>query len=126
MEVSPPACNGTINCEAAAECQASCKGEAKADIDCPAPQVVVKVVGDAKLQAAIEAHAKTWGEAVNLTLALKGPIAELAGKTTDTFSALGEVGLAGAACLVTSLKASAEASVSISVSVSASASVSSS
>ncbi|MDF3071380.1 MAG: hypothetical protein K0R38_6981, partial [Polyangiaceae bacterium] len=70
------------------------------------------------------AHIQEWGEAVNLTLALKDPIFDAAGKTIGAFQAVGDVGLSGAACMASSLTAAAEAKVSIEVSVSASASVS--
>jgi hypothetical protein len=60
---------------------------------------------------------------VNLAIALKDPIAEVAGKTIGAFEAVGDVGVSGAACMASSLSAAAEAQASISVSVSASASV---
>jgi hypothetical protein len=80
-------------------------------------------VGDAELQAALSAHIQDFGEAVNLALALKDPIAEVAGKTIGAFQAIGDVGVSGAACMASSLSAAVEAQASISVSVSASASV---
>jgi hypothetical protein len=86
----------------------------------------VVVVGDAALQAALSAHIADFGEAFNLTLALREPIAEVAGKTIGAFQAIGDVGLSGAACMSSSLSAAVEAQASISVSVEASASVSAS
>ena len=44
-------------------------------------------------------------------------------KSVGTFQALGDIGLSGASCVATSLKAAADASVSVNVSVSASASL---
>jgi hypothetical protein len=82
------------------------------------------VDGDAKLLAALRAHIQDWGEAVNLTLALKGPIGEAASKTVGAFQAVGDIGLSGAGCMASSVSAAAEAELSIEVSVQASASVS--
>jgi hypothetical protein len=123
-QLSPPVCTGKIDCMAAAECQGNCKAKADANFDCPAPQVTVVVEGDLELQTAIEAHAAAWGEAVNATLALQKPIAAVAGKTEAAFTAVGDVGLAGATCFASSFQSTVEASASINVSVSASASVS--
>jgi hypothetical protein len=95
-------------------------------VDCPPPHATVTVVGDAELQAALAAHIKDFGAAVNLTLALKDPIAEVAGKTAGAFKAVGDIGVSGAACLASSISAAVEAQASISVSVEASASVSAS
>ena len=122
-EVSPPVCTGDLSCEASAECHASCEAQASAKVDCPPPEATVVVSGDAELQRALRAHIGEFGSAVNLTLALRGPIGDVAGKSIDAFSALGEVGLAGAACLASSVQAAASAQVSISVSVEASASL---
>ena len=82
------------------------------------------VIGDAELLAALQAHIGDWGEAVNLTLALKDPIFNVAGKTVDAFEAVGDIGLSGAGCMAASLQGAVEAKASIEVSVSASASVS--
>jgi hypothetical protein len=72
----------------------------------------------------LAAHIKEFGAAVNLAIALKDPIASVAGKTIGAFQAIGDVGVSGAACMAASLSAAVEAQASISVSVSASASVS--
>src|SRR5262249_24901228 len=97
-QVSPPTCSGTLNRMASAECHGDCQAQASATGDCSKPEATVEVVGDIKLQQALEAHMQEWGEAVNLTLALKTPIANLAGKTVDAFKALGDIGAAGATC----------------------------
>jgi len=81
------------------------------------------VEGDAELYSAIQAHIGDVKSAFALTIALKDPIAELASKTAATFSALGDIGVQGAACAASSISIAAEAQASISVSVSASASV---
>jgi len=81
------------------------------------------VEGDAKLYTAINAHLDAVKKAFALTLALKDPIVALAGRTSDTFSALGDLGVSGATCAAASLQVAAQASVSINVSVQASASV---
>lgn len=83
----------------------------------------MQVVGDAELQAALAAHIQDFGEALNLTIALREPIAEVAGKTAGAFEALGDIGVSGAACLSSSLAGAVEAQASISVSIEASASV---
>jgi hypothetical protein len=121
--VSPPTCTGELNCEGSAECHSSCQAQASAEVDCPPPSARVVVVGDAELQAALAAHIKDFGAAFNLTLALKDPIFDVAGKTVGAFEAVGDIGVSGAACMTTSLAAAAEAEASISVSVEASASV---
>jgi hypothetical protein len=75
------------------------------------------------LYAAINAHLSDVKDAIALTVALKDPIVDLASRTTATFSALGDLGVSGAACAAASVEIAAEASVSINVSVQASASV---
>lgn len=123
-EVSPPTCTGKLDCKADAECHSSCQAQASAKVDCPPPHATVTVVGDAELWTALKAHIDDFGEAVNLTIALKDPIADAAGKTIGAFEAVGDIGVSGAACMAASVSAAAEAQASISVSVSASASVS--
>jgi hypothetical protein len=81
------------------------------------------VVGDDELYGALQAHIGDIKSAFAMTYHLKDPIAELAGKTVASFSALGEIGASGAACAASSLQIAAQAQASISVSVSASASV---
>jgi hypothetical protein len=123
-ELSPPVCTGELDCEGSAECSSSCEAEASADIDCPPPTASVIVLGDVELQQALSANIEAWGEAVNLTLALREPIADVASKTLAAFEAVGEVGAAGATCFASSLSAAVQAEASISVSVEASASLS--
>jgi len=121
-EVAPPSCEGTLSCEGAAECQASCEGSAKAEAHCES-SANLSVTGDDELYGALQAHIGDIKSAFALTYHLKDPIAELAGKTVASFSALGEIGASGAACASSSLAIAAQAQASISVSVSASASV---
>jgi hypothetical protein len=113
-----------LNCQASAECRANCNASASAKLDCSKPSASVVVQGDVKLQQALEANISAWAEAVNLTIALKDPAAQLAAKSVATFQAIGDIGLSGASCVAASLKAAADASVSVNVSVSASASLS--
>jgi hypothetical protein len=82
------------------------------------------IEGDVELLKAFRARLKDLGTAINLTVALKDPIADVAGKTVGAFSAIGDLGLSGAACFAASLQGAVKAQASISVSVSASASVS--
>jgi hypothetical protein len=82
----------------------------------------VVVQGDLKLQQALEAHINDWAVAFNMLTALKDPVAELATKGAATFSAIGDIGAAGAVCVTSGLSAAASASASVSVSVTASAS----
>ena len=121
-EVKPPSCEGTLNCEGAAECQASCEGSATAKASCDSSATLV-VVGDAELYGAIQAHIAEVKAAFALTFALQKPIVALAAKSTATFSALGDIGAQGAACVTSSLAIAVQAQASINVSVSASASV---
>jgi hypothetical protein len=120
--VSPPHCTGKLDC--AVDCQASCKGQVAATVDCPPPHAVVTIEGDEKLYAAFTAHLADIGAAINLTIALKDPIGELAAKGVATFQALGDIGANGVICATGAVSASAKASASINVSVSASATVS--
>ena len=112
-----------LNCTASADCRGSCRANASASIDCSHPQATVTVVGDLKLQQAIEANLNEWAEAFNLTLALKDPAAQLAAKTVEGFKVLGDVGAAGLTCAASGISAAGSASASVSVSVSASASL---
>ena len=54
------------------------------------PQATVTVVGDLKLQQALEAHIGDWAVAFNMMTALKDPAAKLASKGLATFQALGD------------------------------------
>jgi acyl-CoA hydrolase len=67
-----------------------------------------------------------WGEAVSLATRLAPRIGTLAGKSAAAFSAIGDIGLGGVACVGSSVQAAGRASVSINVSVTASASFNSS
>jgi hypothetical protein len=84
----------------------------------------VAVTGDAALYAAYQQFSNDIGNAINQTIALKGPITTLAGDTISTFQALGDVGAGGVSCVAAQASVAASASASINVSVSASASVS--
>jgi hypothetical protein len=121
-EVSPPTCTGKLDCQASADCHASCQSSAKADASCQAEANLV-VEGDAKLYGALNARLDDIKEAFALTVSLKDPIADLAGRTAATFQALGDIGVSGLACIGSSLTLAGEASASINVSVSASASI---
>jgi hypothetical protein len=117
-------CTGELDCDASAECHGNCEAQAQARIDCPPPEATVVVEGDAELLRALQAHIEDFGTAVNLAAALSTPIADVAGRSIDAFDAVGDVGIAGAACFGTSLTAALSAQASISVSVEASASLS--
>jgi hypothetical protein len=121
--LTPPVCTGELSCDASAECHASCEAQGRARVDCPPPEASVVVDGDAELLRAISAHIEEFGAAVNLTLALRDPIAEVAGSSLAVFDALGDVGVAGAACFASSIGVAASAEVSIEVSIEASASL---
>jgi hypothetical protein len=121
-EAAPPSCEGMLNCQGAAECQASCQGSATAKAHCDSSASLV-VEGDDELYGVLQSHIGDIKSAFALTIALKDPIADLAKKTTATFSALGEIGANGVACATSSIAIAAQAQASISVSVSASASV---
>jgi hypothetical protein len=111
-----------LDCAGSADCHASCQSQAQASARCTATAALT-VEGDAKLYAAINAHLDALKLAFAETAALKDPIAALASKTAGAFSALGDLGVSGAACAAASVQVAAEASVSINVSVQASASV---
>jgi hypothetical protein len=91
-------------------------------VNCPPPKARVNVQGDLELYNAIRARIDEFGEAVNLTIALKDPIKRVAGQTIAALQAIGDVGASGAACFASSVSAAVEAEASINVSVSASAS----
>jgi hypothetical protein len=122
---SPPRCEGSVDCKGSAECKANCEANVSANVDCSKPQATVVVQGDLKLQQALEAHIKDWAVAFNMMTALTGPVKELAAKGAATFSAIGDIGAAGAVCVTSGLSAAASASVSFNVSLTASASFSS-
>jgi len=121
-EVSPPTCTGKLDCSGSADCHASCQASAQADASCQSTANLV-VEGDAKLYGALNAHIDDIKAAFSATIALKDPVAAIAGKTAMTFQALGDIGAAGIACVGASVSLAAQASASINVSVSASASV---
>jgi hypothetical protein len=87
--------------------------------------VQVTVTGDDKLYASYQAHLNDIGTAINLTTAIATPIGNLAKKGAATFSAIGDIGVAGATCAAAQTSVIANVQASVSVSVSASASVSS-
>ena len=121
-EVAPPSCEGTLNCQGAAECQASCEGSASASAKCESSATLV-VTGDDELYGVLQAHIGDIKAAFAQTVALKDPIAKLASQTADGFRALGNIGTSGGACALSSISIAAEAQAHISVSVTASASV---
>ena len=82
------------------------------------------IEGDATLYASFSSHLADIGKAFNDTIALKGLIGNVAGQTASTFSAIGDVGAAGIACIGSQAQAVVNVQASISVSVSASATVS--
>jgi len=86
--------------------------------------VQLAIAGDAKLLASFQGHLDEIGVAFDGTLALKDLIGPVAAKSAATFSALGDIGVSGAACVVSELQVAAHASASVQVSVSASATVS--
>jgi hypothetical protein len=122
VKTSPPTCTGgSLNCMGTAECHGDCQSRASATLDCSKPDVTV-TVSDPLLEAAIRDHLFEWGEAVSLALQLKDPIARVAGKSVAAFQAIGDVGVAGASCVASTLTVAAHAQASITVSVQASAS----
>jgi hypothetical protein len=121
--VSPPRCTGMLDCSASATCRGNCEGSASANVDCSKPKATVFVSGDLKLQKAIEAHINDWAEAVNLTIALTTPVANLADKGVKAIKAIGDVGLSGATCALASAKTAASAQVHVEASVSVSGSL---
>jgi hypothetical protein len=122
-QVSPPTCTGMLNCSGSAECHGDCQAQASANVNCPPPQVVVAITGDDALYASYQARLSELGNAVNLTAAIQGPIGTLAGKTVDTFSAIGDIGASGASCVAAQLQVISSVKASLSVSVTASAEV---
>ncbi len=121
-EVSPPYCEGKLDCQVDANCQASCDGQASASVKCGGATNVV-VTGDAKLYAAIVKHQAKIAAAFGATLELKDPIANLASKVGGAIQGMADITAAGTTCMVSSLSATARAQASISVSVNASASI---
>ena len=122
-ETSPPRCTGTLDCMASAECNGSCDAAGERQSRLLEAASKHRCRWRCQLQQALEAHIGAWGEAFNLTLQLKDPIAKLAAKSAATFQALGDIGVSGLSCVGSSLEATAKAQASISVSVSASASI---
>jgi hypothetical protein len=113
-----------VSCQGSATCHGDCQAQAKATLNCSPPQVSVDIEGDAPLYASFTTHLADIGTAFDDTLALKDLIGNVAGQTETTFSALGDVGAAGVACLGSQAQAVVNVQASISVSVSASATVS--
>jgi hypothetical protein len=125
--VSPPTCTGKLDCTASAECHGDCQAQAKAKLECSPPQVNFNVQGDAKLYAAFNMYLADIGLAFNQTLELKDLILgsdSVLSHTEAAFSAVGDIGAAGASCLVAQASVVAHATASVQVSVSASATVS--
>jgi hypothetical protein len=120
---SPPTCTGQLNCQAAANCQASCHARASASLNCSPPQTQLTVTGDDNLLSSFQSHLDEIGTAMELTFALRDPIANVAGQTATTLGAVGSVGLAGAKCFADQAQTVTHVQASISVSVSASLTV---
>jgi hypothetical protein len=112
-----------LNCQGSAECHGDCQAQASANVNCPPPQVVVAISGDDALYATYEAHLSDIGIAVNLTTAIEKPTGDLAGRTAQSFSVLGDIGVAGASCVAAQAQLITSVQASVSVSVTASAEV---
>jgi hypothetical protein len=126
-QVSPPTCTGSLNCKASATCHGDCQAQAQARLECSPPQVNFDIEGDATLYASFQTHLGDIGKAFSDTLALKDLILGtngIASQTASTFSAIGDVGAAGGACIISQASAVGNVTTSINVSVSASATVS--
>jgi hypothetical protein len=106
------------------ECHSDCQAQAQAKLNCSPPQVSLDIVGDAKLYASFSTHLTDIGTAINDTVELNILLPPIASKTAATFSAIGDIGAAGAGCVASQLMVAAHASASVMVSVSASATVS--
>src|SRR5436189_280277 len=87
---------------------ARARESAKASASCESSANLV-VTGDDELYGVLKAHLGDIKSAFAMTIALKDPIAELAGKTVATFSALGEIGTSGLACATSSVAIAAQA-----------------
>jgi hypothetical protein len=122
--ISKPTCTGMLNCQGSATCHGDCQAQASASLKCSPPQVSFDVEGNAQLYTSFSTHLADIGQAFSDTLALKGLITTVAGQTSSTFSAVGDIGAAGIACIGAQAQAVANVQASISVSVSASATVS--
>jgi hypothetical protein len=110
-----------------ATCHGDCQAQAQASLECSPPQVNFDIEGDAALYASFQTHLGDIGKAFSDTLALKDLILGsngIASQTESTFSAIGDIGAAGIACVGSQLSAVGNVTASINVSVSASATVS--
>jgi hypothetical protein len=116
-------CNGSCDEITPRACRASCEAQALALVECPPPRATLVVDGDAELLHAVSAHLDDFAEAASLTLALAAPIHEVAAQSFGAFDALGDVGVAAAACFINSAGAAASAEISIAVSIEASMSL---
>jgi hypothetical protein len=109
---------------ASATCHGDCQAQAQAKLNCAPPQVTFDVEGNATLYTSFSTHLADIGKAFSDTLALKDLVATVAGQTSMTFSAIGDVGAGGIACITAQAQAVLNVQASIKVSVSASATVS--
>jgi hypothetical protein len=110
-----------------AQCHGDCQAQAQASLNCSPPQVQFDVEGDDKLFASFQKHLADIGKAFSDTLELKELLigsGGIASQTESTFSAIGDIGVAGASCIASQASTISSAQASISVSVSASATVS--
>ncbi len=124
---TPVTCNGQLTCMGSAQCHSDCQAQAQAKLNCSPPQVQFAVEGDDKLFASFQAHLADIGKAFSDTLELKDLLigsGGIASQTESTFSAIGDIGTAGASCIAMQASVISSAQASISVSVSASATVS--
>jgi len=113
-----------LNCQGSATCHGDCQAQAQASLNCSPPQVSFDIEGNAQLYTSFQTHLTDIGSAFNDTLALKGLIGNVVNQTGSTFSAIGDVGAAGLACIGSEVQVASNVQASVSVSVSASATVS--
>jgi hypothetical protein len=113
-----------LKCSGSAECHGDCQAQAQASLNCSPPQVMFDIQGDAALYASFQTHLADIGTAFNDTIELNTLVGPIANKTASTFSAIGDIGAAGVACVASELSVATKVSASVSVSVSASATVS--
>jgi hypothetical protein len=126
-QVSPPTCTGTLDCMASATCHGDCQAQAQAKLDCSPPQVSFDIEGDSALYSTFQNHLADIGKAINDTTELSSLILGtngIAAQTESVFSAIGDIGAAGIACVGSQVQAVGNIKASVTVSVSASATVS--
>jgi hypothetical protein len=112
-----------LSCNGSATCHADCQSQASASLNCSPPQVQLAVTGDDNLAAAFQGRLADLGLALEWTLALKDPVAQIASQSVNTAGAFGNISAAAVGCLAAQATALTQVQASISVSVSASATV---